>query len=366
MVRAPPLGQHTSHTHVQVHVYVHYACWLDAALCFPAPSSLLNACMAWCYAAVCCGTYTAAWPFGWACRCSVLCARCLAADLKALIGESTVTDKLLAWFDAAAYTSGSTWGDRSANENDVIIEGTVTKMTDSDGGFAYLRGTNTTFIKFNGALAMPAKHTLVHLTRYAPVADAYTSRIFSSMDDTDNTVRSPSVNWLSGYHAGVAGRSFKQWSNPQTFAWSGDKLPTLPASKWMLVSDQPKLFRSQGVQRNVQSGSNEGATFSWCLNCNVEEASDWDVAMIMLFSDTLTTDEMVKIEDWVAPRSYKVSLGRPPPSPPPPSPSPPPPPPPSPRPPPPSPPPPQKTPSSCELVVCCACFCLCVPACVCA
>ena len=121
--------------------------------------------------------------------------------------------------------------------------------------------------------------------------------------------------------------------------WLGNVDSTcLPASSWVLSSDQIRLYRAQRgvVHRTTGSGGlSASSSAKWAINAGGQmaaETSDWACAALLHYSRELSLDEVQQVEAWLD-GLYAVVPRPPPPSPP----APPPPMPPPPAPPPPAP-----------------------------
>jgi hypothetical protein len=172
------------------------------------------------------------------------------------------------------------------------------------------RSTN---IKFKSAqVQMPETYTVFHISRYTPGGQQ--QRIFTAMGGTNDALcgsQSSGPDWVSGFWGfsppGKVGVSFHDgWLNEK------DLSASLQIGKWILAADQPEAFRVQGTQRGTRPGY-KSPRFTWCINCCTAEASDWDVAAVMLFSSVLSAADVQKIEDYLSPAGLL-----PPPRPPPP------------------------------------------------
>lgn len=69
----------------------------------------------------------------------------------------------------------------------------------------------------------------------------------------------------------------------------------LHGSSWFISSDQQALYHSQGGERKRSAPTIR--PYALCLNCYPGEASDWNVAALLVYSRELSVSEIVAVED---------------------------------------------------------------------
>ena len=72
---------------------------------------------------------------------------------------------------------------------------------------------------------------------------------------------------------------------------------SLFGSNWVLSTDQNSLYRAQKATRGTTGGSGLAPTL--CVNVN-GEASDWAIALALVWNYTLSTAEFTLAENYVA------------------------------------------------------------------
>ncbi len=107
-------------------------------------------------------------------------------------------------------------------------------------------------------------------------------------------------NWLSGHWGSKVGVAFHQnWLTPYLIASEN-------SDDWILSSDQNDLYRAQGVDVSVARGGNPSFVSPLAINKYGAELSDWAVAMVLVYSRTLSLSEITQIERWL----YSVYFNR--------------------------------------------------------
>lgn len=178
--------------------------------------------------------------------------------------------------------NGTRWTDISGNLNHVTtVGGTITKNTGLLGGRDFLSGTTTSTLTWPTAI-LPATYTFFHLCRYTGGAS---KRIFQGM----------TTNWLSGFHDGRTGVAFHNaWITPYVY---------LHGTDWVLSTDQNSLYRSQRVDRtNASPGTPSYDRIAINVGNSPSEVSDWACAFALVYNRTLTTAEIVSVENWITAR----------------------------------------------------------------
>ena len=195
---------------------------------------------------------------------------------------------LVAAYDGGSFT-GTQWTDLSGAGNHAVAfrGGGGTVSSDTLNGHSVLEGTTSQGIKFPSEL--PTTYTLFHVTRY----NGAKARIFDGEKD----------NWLSGFHYGDTGVAYHNgWVTPS----SGN----LHGNEWVLSTDMVSLFRSNGVERGTNSGTNtpnQRITINYGYN---SQYSDWQVAEILVYDRELTPAEYGSVESYLSAK-YGLAIGAP-------------------------------------------------------
>jgi uncharacterized repeat protein (TIGR02543 family) len=185
------------------------------------------------------------------------------------------------------------WADSSGNgRNTTETRGSPTFVTSATGNGntktipAVKGGTSAGITLPNAQLSA---FTFCSVARYAGTNQG---RIF------DNRVE----NWLTGFYSGYARLAHhNNWIAYQTSVAAGQK--------WQIACDYGANYRAQGLLRPVHG---TGSTYipanmtinNW--NGTGREQSDWEVAEVILYNSTLTTDQMKQIEAFFKDR-YGIS-----------------------------------------------------------
>jgi hypothetical protein len=205
------------------------------------------------------------------------------ADIGSLSG-------LVGWYVGDSYNAtDKIWYDISGNANHTNgSQGSPTKVTFSGGvqnaykSFSVVSGSTSDALVWPTAI-LPATYTLFHVARYAGGTEG---RIFAGY----------TTNWLSGFWSGNSGVAFHQgWVTDQT-----DHFTT----NWVLSTDQNSFYKGQS-NASVYSATGGGGT-SDRLSINVGnngEPSNWMVAEVIVFNRTLSTEEILYVETYLA-RKY--------------------------------------------------------------
>jgi len=194
------------------------------------------------------------------------------------------------------------WYDISGNANHTnASKGSPTKVTFSAGSsnsyktFSVVSGSTSDGLTFPSAI-LPGTFTLFHVTRYIGGAK---KRIFDGY----------SGNWLSGFWDGNSGVAYHEgWITDQTNHFGNN---------WVLSTDQNSLYRGQSDGSLYSATGGGGASARLTINNGNytsgtggsvgAEVSDWLVAEVIVFNRTLTTEEILYVENYLG-RKYGLPL----------------------------------------------------------
>ena len=202
-----------------------------------------------------------------------------------------VTTGLQAWFDGDSWSSSNNrWEDKSGNNNHTSnTTGTITKgnWTGGNGAsasFPYIYGNTSSGVRITNGWNNGGNYTFFHVTRYT---GGSRNRIWQGL----------SGNWLSGHWASRRAVFYHEgWLN------SGSQ-GTL--DNWVQCTDSRSLVRYNRGANQWSSGGNyspngvaiNNAGSGGC--CNSNERSDWACAEVILYNRTLSTDEMLQVENYL-------------------------------------------------------------------
>ena len=190
---------------------------------------------------------------------------------------------LIAQYTGDSFDGGDTWKDIVGSYDATKIGGPI-QVEDGLNGNAIIKGGTAGGFKFPKSI-LPSVYTLFHLTRYS---GAKKGRIVSS---TNN-------NWLSGHGGGRSGVAYHQ-------GWVG-KNNNIHSSKWVLSTDQNNLYRSNNKKRGTLSGGKSG-NLHVNKGMKYKEASDFEIAEIIVYNRKLTADEIKQVEGYLA-HKYGLSF----------------------------------------------------------
>jgi len=205
---------------------------------------------------------------------------------------------LVAWYDADSYEmDGPKWADKSGKGNDITeFRGNPEKVEgDGDFNFNYVFGYQEDGFRIpTSAITTGKKFTFFHIARYMSDDNAKQARIF---DGTD-------TNWLSGFHAGHTGMAHRE--SCYTMAhWDGTQKYK---HQWLQHTDQKTLLRRNGIQRSGLTNGACGTPTQVSVNYGqayaggwggTGETSEWGIAEMVIYDRELTTEEIVKVENWL-------------------------------------------------------------------
>jgi hypothetical protein len=197
---------------------------------------------------------------------------------------------LVGWYTGDSYNAtDKVWYDISGNANHTNgSQGSPTKVTFSGGvqnaykSFSVVSGSTSDALVWPTAI-LPTTYTLFHVARYAGGTEA---RIFSGY----------TTNWLSGFWSGNSGVAFHQgWITDQT-----DHFTT----NWVLSTDQNSYYKGQSNASVYSATGGGGTSDRLSINAgNNGEPSNWMVAEVIVFNRSLTTEEILYVETYLA-RKY--------------------------------------------------------------
>jgi len=178
---------------------------------------------------------------------------------------------------------GTTWKDISGNGNDANNnKGSVT--TGDWNGKKTVKGGIDTGILFPNAI-LPNNYSLFYLSRYTG-------------SNKGRIIQGNTGNWLSGHHGDKSGVAYHE-------GWVTDSKQNHHGSNWVLGTDQNRLYRSNGVERGKAGGGTTTRLAvnisGWAFTINeLDEASDWEIAEILVYNRHLNIDEIKNVEGYLA------------------------------------------------------------------
>ena len=194
----------------------------------------------------------------------------------------------IGWYETSSWT-GSQWTDQSGNGNHVTtINGTITTTNVTGNGssktISALGGNTSANMTFPIGI-LPSTYTLFHVARYTGGTRA---RIFNGTD----------TNWLSGFWSGNAGVAYHNaFLTPTT---------DIHVNNWLYSCDQNALYRSNGVTRSVNAPGSPSYTRLAINTGENVEASDWQVAEVIVYNSTLSLANYQAVESYLAAK-YGIS-----------------------------------------------------------
>jgi hypothetical protein len=195
---------------------------------------------------------------------------------------TTPVSGYIGWYDTSSWT-GSQWTDKSGNGNHVTnISGTITTTNVTGNGSSKTISTlggNTSANMIFPVGILPSTYTLFHVAR---LTGGSRQRIFNGNDG----------NWLSGF-----------WSGNTAVAYHEAFLTPISdiyGNNWFYSCDQNALYRANGVTRSTNPpGSPSFARLAINTGANVE-ASDWQVAEVIIYNSTLSSGNYQSVESYLA------------------------------------------------------------------
>ena len=202
-----------------------------------------------------------------------------------------VTTGLVAWMDGDSWSaSNNRWEDKSGNNNHTsntvgtVQKGTWTGGSGASNTFSYIYGDTNAGVRITNGWNNGNNYTFFHITRYT---GGSRGRIWQGL----------SGNWLSGHWNGRRRVYYHQgWLNSSNQS---------PLDNWLQTTDSRSLVRANRGANQWSSGGNyspngvaiNNAGSGGC--CNANERSDWACATILLYNRTLSTDEMLQVENFL-------------------------------------------------------------------
>ena len=202
-----------------------------------------------------------------------------------------VTTGLVAWMDGDSWSSANNrWEDKSGNNNHTsntvgtVQKGTWTGGSGASNTFSYIYGDTNAGVRITNGWNNGNNYTFFHITRYT---GGSRGRIWQGL----------SGNWLSGHWNGRRRVYYHQgWLNSSNQS---------PLDNWLQTTDSRSLVRANRGANQWSSGGNyspngvaiNNAGSGGC--CNANERSDWACATILLYNRTLSTDEMLQVENFL-------------------------------------------------------------------
>jgi uncharacterized repeat protein (TIGR02543 family) len=189
-------------------------------------------------------------------------------------------------YDATA----KTWRDSSGNARNVsLINGspsvvsTTANTNGSSKAIQVLQGVTTDQITFDNPTTTNGRYTLFSLIRYNSTTASKQQRTLNSIDNT----------WHTGQHGQKAGVSYHEGT------WLKSVSTVTPVTNWVLSTDYTSSYRSNGNQITVENTG--GANLRRLgINTYAAEASDFQVAEIILYDRALTPTEIRQVEEYLA------------------------------------------------------------------
>jgi hypothetical protein len=192
--------------------------------------------------------------------------------------------------------NGTTLQDETGSNNNTNASkgGAISTFTSTINGLKYIYGGTTAGLQFPSTV-LPSTYTCISLSKYN---GASRQRILDGINN----------NWLSGHWGGLTGCAYHEgWIH---YPNSTDYY----SNTWVLSSDQNSLYRSNGIQRGTSGGSastrlsiNYGNFTGITYN---SEVSDWAVYCIFVYDRTLTTSEILLMENYINSRYSILGMNK--------------------------------------------------------
>ncbi len=202
-----------------------------------------------------------------------------------------VTTGLVAWMDGSSWSSSNNrWEDKSGNNNHTsntvgtINTGNWTGGSGASANFPYIYGNTDAGVRITNGWPNGSEYTFFHMTRYT---GGTRGRIWQGL----------SGNWLSGHWSSRRGVFYHEgWLNSSSQG-------TL--DNWIQCTDSRQTVRYNRGTGSWSSGGSyspngvaiNNAGSGGC--CNANERTDWACAEIILYNRTLSSDEMLQVENYL-------------------------------------------------------------------
>jgi len=202
-----------------------------------------------------------------------------------------VTTGLVAWMDGGSWSSSNNrWEDKSGNNNHTsntvgtINTGNWTGGSGASANFPYIYGNTDAGVRITNGWPNGSEYTFFHMTRYT---GGTRGRIWQGL----------SGNWLSGHWSSRRGVFYHEgWLNSSSQG-------TL--DNWIQCTDSRQTVRYNRGTGSWSSGGSyspngvaiNNAGSGGC--CNANERTDWACAEIILYNRTLSSDEMLQVENYL-------------------------------------------------------------------
>lgn len=202
-----------------------------------------------------------------------------------------VTTGLVAWMDGNSWSSSNNrWEDKSGNNNHTsntvgtINTGNWTGGSGASANFPYIYGNTDAGVRITNGWPNGSEYTFFHMTRYT---GGSRSRIWQGL----------SGNWLSGHWSSRRAVFYHEgWLNSGSQGTLDD---------WVQCTDSRQTVRYNRGTGSWSSGGSyspngvaiNNAGSGGC--CNSNERSDWACAEIILYNRTLSSDEMLQVENYL-------------------------------------------------------------------
>ena len=207
-----------------------------------------------------------------------------------------VTSNMVGYYDVDSW-DGSRWNDMSGSNNHVTaVTGVVTLKSFSDNNAplassgAALTGTTTTTLTWPAAI-LPSTYTLFHLTKYEGTSNR-------------NRIVSSTTNWLSGHHRSSPFELGVAHHNSWISSNSISNVLSTQENEWVLSTDQNQKYRFQGTDKTFATSFSSTTNANLGINKFSNENSDWAAALVLVYSRTLTIDEIIQVEGWIYSRFF--------------------------------------------------------------
>jgi hypothetical protein len=164
--------------------------------------------------------------------------------------------------------------------------GAISSNTSANNGLKYIAGGTGAGLRFPTGI-LPATYTIFFITRYN---GSNRARIIDGVTN----------NWLSGHWSGRAGTAFHE-------GWIHYTDVDYYVNTWVLSTDQNSLYRSNGRERGTSGGSSSTQLSLHYGAHTGGENSDWAFYCLFVYDRTLSTSEILLMENYINSR-YKTVI----------------------------------------------------------